>query len=446
VIRPRGRLACGALLLAVLPWLACGDRPGSGADAAGGRGADAADAASGAVGDAVGPDTALSRLATELLPEVEERSGIRATRPPALASSSRENLEGFLSRALVEQLPEEKADAVAAVYARLGLLPDTLQLGPLFRSLLLEQVVGYYDPRRDTLYVVDDVPEGQLQPILVHELVHALQDQHMDLDSLTRSVNEQNDRATAAQAALEGHATYAMMEWLISSQTGASVDLTAMPDLGGLLGGLDPSILAGTPVMRDAPRIVRESLIFPYIGGLVFLQRVWSADPARPLPFGADLPESTEQVLHPDRFLGDRDHPSDIVFMEDPPASWREIHSDGLGELETRVLLEEHLGDPGRAATAAEGWDGDRYRLLRDGGREVLIWASVWDSERDAIEFEEEVRRAFEERYAGDADARLVAVERRQEEGRPVVIVVDAPEGLDPSSLEAAVRFEVQGG
>jgi hypothetical protein len=96
------------------------------------------DAASAAVGDAVGRDTALSRLAKELLPEVEESSRIRAATPPALASSSRENLEGFLSRALVEQLPEEKADAVAAVYARLGLLPDTLQLGPLFRSLLLE--------------------------------------------------------------------------------------------------------------------------------------------------------------------------------------------------------------------------------------------------------------------------------------------------------------------
>jgi hypothetical protein len=381
-----------------------------------------------------------------MLPGVEASSRISASRPPALASSSRENLEGFLSRALDEQLPEEKADAVAAVYARLGLLPDTLQLGPLFRSLLLEQVVGYYDPRRDTLYVVEDAPEGQLQPILVHELVHALQDQVTDLDSLVRSVGDRNDRATAAQAALEGHATYVMMEWLISSQTGAEVDLTAMPDLGGLLGGLDPSLLAGTPVMRDAPRIVRESLIFPYIGGLVFLQRVWSADQARPLPFGTELPESTEQVLHPERFLGDRDHPSEVDFTADPPVSWREIHTDGLGELETRIFLEEHLGDPDEAAAAAEGWDGDRYRLLRDGGRDVLIWASVWDSERDAAEFEDAVTRAFAERYADIPDARAVRVERGQRQGRPVVIVVDAPEGFDPGSLDAARSLEVEGG
>jgi hypothetical protein len=432
----RARVVGG--LLAVAVWTACGDRTEAGESGAG-------SASDGAVRSS-GTDTALARLASELLPGVEQSSRIRAARPPALASSSRESLEGFLSRALVEQLPDEKAEAVAAVYARLGLLPDTLQLGPLFRSLLLEQVVGYYDPRRDTLYVVEGVSEDQLQPILVHELVHALQDQRIDLDSLTRSVGELNDRATAAQAALEGHATYVMMEWLISRQTGAPVDLTAMPDLGGLLGSLDPSLLAGTPVMRDAPRIVRESLIFPYIGGLVFLQRVWSADPTRPLPLGNDLPESTEQVLHPDRFLGERDHPSDVAFMEDPPTTWHEIQSDGLGELETRIFLEEHLGDPDTAASAAEGWDGDRYRLLRDEGREVLIWASVWDSERDAVEFEEAVGRAFDERYADDAGARVVGVERRQVEGRPVVLVVDAPEGLDPSSLETALRFEVRGG
>jgi hypothetical protein len=425
-------------LLSIVTWLACADR--SDTDAA-------PEVASGSGGvQSSGVDTALARLAAELLPRVEESSRIRAATPPALATSSRENLEGFLSRALVEQLPEEKANAVAAVYARLGLLPDTLQLGPLFRSLLLEQVVGYYDPVRDTLYVVEDVPEGQLQPILVHELVHALQDQQTDLDSLTRSVSERNDRAAAAQAALEGHATYVMMEWLISSQTGATVDLTAMPDLGGLLGGLDPALLAGTPVMRDAPRIVRESLIFPYIGGLVFLQRVWSASPARPLPFGADLPESTEQVLHPERFLGDRDHPTEVEFREDPPAPWREIHSDGLGELETRLFLEEHLGDPDAAATAAEGWDGDRYRLLRDSDREVLIWASVWDSEPDAAEFEAAVTRGFERRYADGAGARAVGVERREAEGRPVVIVVDAPAGLDLSSLATALAFEVEGG
>ena len=440
-----GRFALLAALLIPLVCAAC-----SGADRSEGAGADGTAVTTtelGAAGDSSprSADTALARLAGELLPEVERRSGIRAVRPPALASSSREELERFLARSFAEQLPVEKAEAVAAVYVRLGLLPDTLQLVPLLRSLLLEQVMGYYDPRSDTLFVVEGVPAEQLEPVLVHEMVHALQDQRIDLDSLTRALEGHNDRAAAAQAALEGHATYVMMEWLLSRQTGGSVDLAAMPDLGALLGGLGPAVLAGTPVLSDAPRVIREALIFPYMGGLVFLQRVWAEDPERPLPFGEDLPVSSEQVLHADRFLGERDEPADVVFPEEAPPGWRDVHTDGLGELETRVFLEEHLGDRDAAVSAAQGWDGDRYRLLRGPPGEVLIWATVWDSGEEAAEFEDAVRRAFERRY-GVAGVRTVTVERRLVDGRPAVLIVDAPASLPAGSIAAPLRFEVRGG
>ena len=403
-------------------------------------------------------DTALARLAGELLPEVERHSRIRAVRPPALASSSREELERFLSRAFTERMPAEKADAVAAVYSRLGMLPDTLQLVPLLRSLLLEQVVGYYDPRSDTLYVVEGAAPEQLEMVLVHELAHALQGQLVDLDSLTRAVQSDNDRAAAAQAALEGHATYVMMEWLLSRQIGAPIDLAAMPDLGAQLGGLDPAVLAGTPLLRDAPPVIRESLIFPYMSGLVFLQRFWAADPDRPLPFGDHLPESSEQVLHVDRFLGQRDRPAEIIFQEEPPSGWSEVHADGLGELETRVFLEAHLGDDEAASSAARGWDGDRYRLVRGPPGEVLVWVTIWDSEEDAVEFEAAARRAFERRYETDSrgggvgggserrKSRSLRVEGRVVEGRRAVLVVDAPGDMSADSIAAALRFQVRGG
>jgi hypothetical protein len=421
------------------------------ADAGGAPGAD------GLASTPLSADTALARLAGELLPEVERHSRIRAVRPPALASSSREELERFLSGAFSERMPAEKADAVAAVYSRLGMLPDTLQLVPLLQSLLLEQVVGYYDPRSDTLYVVEGAPPEQLEMVLVHEMVHALQGQRFDLDSLTRAVQGDNDRAAAAQAALEGHATYVMMEWLLSRQTGTPVDLAAMPDLGAQLGGLDPTVLAGTPLLRDAPSVIRESLIFPYMSGLVFLQRFWAADPDRPLPFGDHLPESSEQVLHADRFL-QRDRPTEILFHEEPPAGWSEVHADGLGELETRVFLEEHLGDREAASSAALGWDGDRYRLVRGPSGEVLVWVTVWDSEEDAAEFEAAARRAFERRYETDSrsgegtggserrESRSLRVEGRVVEGRPAVLVVDAPREMSADSIAAALRFQVRGG
>ncbi|MCZ6824235.1 MAG: hypothetical protein O7E50_00940, partial [Gemmatimonadetes bacterium] len=106
---------------------------------------------------------------------------------------------------------------------------------------------------------------------------------------------------------------------------------------------------------------------------------------------------------------------------------------------------------------AAQGWDGDQYRLLRGPPGEVFIWATVWDSEEEAAEFEDAVRRAFERRYAvdsqgGPADgaagdgARTVRVEGRLVDGRPAVLIVDTPASLPADSIAAALRFEVRGG
>ena len=171
---------------------------------------------------------------------------------------------------------------------------------------------------------------------------------------------------------------------------------------------------------------------------------MWSSDQARPLPFGARLPESSEQVLHPERYLGKPDRPTEVRFVADPPEGWSEVHADGLGELEVRILLEEHIDDPDVAAAAAEGWDGDRYRLLRGEAGEVLVWGTVWDSGAEAAEFELAVTRAFEARY-GNGSERLVTVQAATVDDRPVVTVVDSPIDLAVDVLEGAEAIEVSG-
>ncbi|MCK5484132.1 MAG: hypothetical protein KAJ13_10520, partial [Gemmatimonadetes bacterium] len=331
---------------------------------------------------AAGTDTVLRRLAAELLPAAELRSGLPARGPIQLATRSREDLEAFLVAQMAEQLPPDRLEAVVRTYARLGLVPETIDLEPLLRSLLLEQVVGYYDPARDTLYVVDRVDESQIEPVLLHEIVHALQDQYVDLDSLMQANLETNDRGTAAQAAMEGHATFAMLEWQLAALTGGSADLTALPGLEGLLGD-DPLAAAGIemPVLDEAPAVIRESLLFPYLGGLVFLQKHWAGPWGRVPPLGPDMPVSTEQVLHPEKFEPGRvDWPTDVRFLEAPPAGWTEVYTDNLGELETRLVLREFLPDREEADRAAAGWDGDRFRLLDGPSGEVFVWATVWDT------------------------------------------------------------------
>jgi len=410
--------------------------------------ADAQSEASGSSPDLV-TDSALARLLSEIRPTVERSSGIEATRPLNVAATDEGRLRSYIEGQLETQLPPEEAAAITAVYARLGLVPDTLDLTALVSALLQEQVIGYYDPASDTLFVHERVPLAQLEPVLAHELVHALQDQYMALDSARMTLEGRNDALTAYQAVMEGHATFAMMEWQFASYTGAEADLTAMPDLGDMLEGLDFSALrefGSTRVLEAAPTVIREGLLFPYLGGVAFVQRAWKARPDRPLPLGADLPRSTEQVLHTDRWL-DRDDPTMVRFAEDPPRGWDVVYENDLGELETRIFLEEHLADRDRARAAAGGWDGDAYRLLRREDAEGLVWTSVWDSSTDADEFAAAARDAYAVRYGrpsggaaqGDDGSRSPRIERAEVAGRAVVTIVDFPASSEPAGDVAAV-------
>lgn len=264
----------------------------------------------------------------------------------------------------------------------------------------------------------------------------------MDLDSAMTARARDNDAATAAQAAVEGHATFAMVEWQMGRATGRDVDLTRMPDLGALLAGQDLGALSGMPQLSGAPPLIRESLLFPYTGGLTFVQRLWRAAEERPVPIGEDLPASTEQILHPGRYLAaSRDAPTRLE-LAGTAGGWNEVHADGLGEFETRFFLRTFVGDSAVARDAAEGWDGDRYRLLRRGRREAMVWTSVWDTDRDADAFADAVRRAYAARYG--EDGRAVRVRRSRAEGRPVVQVVDVPEGL--TLPDGFLRFRLAGG
>jgi len=392
----------------------------------------------------VGTDTTVRGLVARLLPEIETLSGLPARRPLAVAVRTRDELEAYLVAQLAEQLPPEKLAVIEGSYARLGLVPEDVALDELLRALLLEQVVGYYDPARDTLYVMDGIEPALIQPVVAHEMVHALQDQYADLDSLMAANEESNDRATAAQSALEGHATLAMLEWQLGKLTRGAIELESLPDFSSLPeDALMEAAGLEMPALASAPRVIRESLVFPYLGGLEFVRaRRRANDGARIAPLGDEMPISTEQVLHPDRAFGaTRDDPVELAFTTPPVDGRREVHTDGLGELEIRIWLHEHLGDPSRARSAAAGWDGDRYRLTRGEGGEVLTWVTAWDSDEEAREFAAAAQAVAGMRY-GSGSGRVLEVSRDSASGVPLVVVIDRPSDLALSheSVSVAAR------
>jgi hypothetical protein len=296
----------------------------------------------------------------------------------------------------------------------------------LLLDLYQEQVAGYYDPSSDKFFLVKGTPVAMLRPVLAHELVHALQDQHVDLDSLIGRARG-NDRQTAAQAAIEGQATLVMFAFLAQEAAGRPIRPDEIPDVGAQLAPAMDAQNSQFPVFKRAPRIIRETMVFPYVGGAAFVQKLWLANARNGFvaPLDSLLPQSTEQVLHGDqKFIAALDMPTELRF-----ASGANIaYENTLGELEIGVLLSEHLG----TKAAASGWDGDRYRLLANG---VLQWASVWDDAAAADRFADSYRQIGQKRRS----VRSVRVERIDIGGRPGVVVLDAPAGSDPAKSPVPV-------
>lgn len=372
-------------------------------------------------------DPRLAAMVDSIMPALERLSGLEQLRPLSMARQPRDEVRAYVERQLARELPPARLDAMSATYAALGLLPDTLDLRSLLLDLYTEQVVGYYDAESDRMFVVENVPRDALEPVLAHELVHALQDQHVNLDSLVAR-ERGNDRQSAAQAAVEGHATLVMFAFLAEGAVGHDVDPLELPNPALQLAPALQAQNSQFPVFRRAPAIIRETLMFPYVSGAGFVHAVWQH--RRAVTFIDLIPASTEQVLHVEsRYLPEPDEPTDLALTDSD--GWDVIYDNSMGELETRLWLREHLGISASAASA--GWDGDRLRLLgNSAGDTTAVWWSVWDDESSAAAFAAVAARV---RLPG------LSVERTELQGRPYVrIRVIVSGGGEPPGAVPVVR------
>jgi hypothetical protein len=320
-------------------------------------------------------DDDLARLVDSLRAPVEQAVGLRFTSPPRSAMRSREQVRDYLISKLDEELPPKRLNGLEGAYRLFGLLPDTLQLRPLLLDLYTEQVAGFYDPDSAMLFGVEGADLTQLRLVLAHELIHALQGQHLPLDSIL-SARENNDRLAAAQAILEGQATLASLEVLAPGQAVAQ-----NPQFWELYREQVRRQQASMPVFRRAPLVLRETLIFPYLQGAEFMHW-WESQGRDSLPYGPRMPVSTEQILHPARYA-QGDAPVVLAFAPDSGV----LYEDVLGESEIRVILASLAGSDEVQTVVPIGWGGDRFRLHRSPGGEALLWYVVWDDERSRERF-----------------------------------------------------------
>jgi hypothetical protein len=281
-----------------------------------------------------------------------------------------------------KELPEEKAVRERKALAAFGLCPPDLDLKATMLHVLTEEIGGFYDPETKRLYLIKEGGGGEdgrkwwekllgsggfdaeeQKMVLVHEMSHALMDQHHDLLSLQRSAEDDDDMSMAITALVEGEATLCMLVG-----PGSKDEMLRVPPdfMNSYMGLITPFLsFAGGSAFRRAPRVIRESLMFPYLSGMSFCLSLTSREGEwAPVDRAFDAPPlSTEVILHPERY--GRDAPLAVSFPDlagELGQGWSEVRSNVLGELVIRIFLSEKLPNP-RSAKAAEGWGGDFYRL-----------------------------------------------------------------------------------
>lgn len=372
------------------------------------------------------------KVATDV-PQIEKALGVKFKTPPKLEIRSRDQVRQFLLAQLNDPKSQKQIANEEAVYKLLGLVRDTLNLPDFYVKVLTEQIMGFYDPKTKVLYVVDGAPEEYVGITIMHELVHALQDQYVNLDSLEH-IDDDDDRALAAQAVVEGQATY---EQAYIMAGGAGNIAAQLPGGWESIRETIRESQKSQPIFSSAPMVIQETLLFPYINGADFIRRFTAREPGK-LPF-ADMPATTEQLMHDSAYFSSpRDIPSSITL----PAIPGTIDENNFGEFGTRLVIYQHTKDQDASIRASNGWDGDRYALVKTPKGNALVWVTVWDRPGDAAEFMSAMDQVMRERFnirpavTGErryfeSPTRQMVMDVREVQGRPVVMYLDIPKGGD---------------
>jgi hypothetical protein len=378
----------------------------------------------------------------QAVPMIEKAVGLKFKSPPKVETRSKEQVREFVTKQFTDSLATHDIAGQEAAYKRFGMIPDTLKLQPFLTGLLEEQIVGYYDPHTKVLYVVDGSPKDMAGITITHELVHALQDQYISLDSVQK-IRDDNDRLAAAQSVFEGQAVYEQ----ISIMLGGSNIAINLPGGWDRIREMIRENQSSMPIFAAAPKVIQETLIFPYLSGAEFYRNYKERKPGSIIY--NDMPVSTEQIIHPAAFFVNKDNPTRVNLGTLTNAT--KVYENDLGEFETRLFLFQQLNDQNEAVRGATGWDGDRYAVVNTPQGQGIVWLTVWDSQVEAGEFFHLTGDAVEARYktkaaAGTTDlvkkysaaGRTVQVSTLEIQGRPVVIYVDVPSGANPGIINPA--------
>jgi hypothetical protein len=338
-----------------------------------------------------------SAAADEVLARMSEITGLKLRTPLKKNLRSREEIRAYVIREMnADKEPAERYASSRSAEA-FGLLPKGFDFDTFMVNLLTEQIAGLYDPKAHEFYIADWIPLSDQRMVMAHELTHALEDQHFQIEAWTKAARPNDDAELAREAVLEGSAMASMIDYLLGD-TGRS--LKDLPDI-------DPSMLVGdmgsTPGLQKAPPFLKDALVFPYFAGLTFSADLlksggWSSLPA----VFANPPVSTQQIMHPALYHS-RKIPAQVKLPDVDRLlgpEWTKLEENVMGEFGWKEVFKQFLGDD-RAKILAAAWEGDRYAVFEQKKTKqlVLVTRLRLNNEAQAARYFGQYSEALEKKY-----------------------------------------------
>lgn len=377
----------------------------------------------------------------ETVAKVSEITGWAVKKPVPFAVVSRDEWKAWVEEQIKEQAKPEEVRNEETVIKMLGLAPRDFNLLSATVDLLGEQAAAVYDHRRKRMMFVEGAaPEDLQDAVLVHELSHALADQHFDMGRFIEKGPKSDEQQFARMAVVEGQAMWIMVETMLSRMG------QTLKDNGGALKAMLPMMgqMAASqyPVFNKSPLYLRESLLFPYSGGMVFQQAVF--EKIGKAAFTEVLkkpPVSTQQILHPDKYFAGA-APAKAALPQTQLGGMAKRTSGDLGEFDLVILLKEAGLNHEKAAAIAAGWRGGAYDLHDDKGSKqpLLRWTVAMKSEEDCIRLLEGLKPLVMKKSGGAkiTQESAQALKGRNEDGEFVIEVkgsaLNGVEGRKPGS------------
>jgi len=353
------------------------------------------------------PDATVQADMARLIKEVEDIRGLKMEGSVPAYIVDRDQAEAILQADLDRIDYSETIRIEAKALAVLGFIKPTYDLAKYATSRQADGVLGFYMPYNRTMYIIGNRFAGMERWTFSHEfdhaLVHSVYPDSMASQGDPLCAND-SQRCEAIRALVEGDAMLVDEMW--RDQYATAYDERDI--------ALSPYQLI-MPPEQNTPAYMYPSMLFTYLGGEIFVYTLWKkGNWALVNEVYEKLPDSTEQILHPEKFLaGEKPVAMDVPELAAAIGEgWSLIKSDSLGEFKSYLLLAFGADNPAQlssdtAAEAVAGWGGDHYLVFESAEREELLltaeWA--WDTDADAAQFFAALEDYLDKRFRGGAVA-----------------------------------------